>query len=674
MLDVTTKPVSLYGRSTRRFLPAACAGLLVLAAGGCRETDSGIALRERTDVAPAKGAPHASLVSPYGICEGVARLWMPRDLAERELALLEKGGIGWVRCDFDWGEIQPKREEWRFAHIDDAVQRAEDHHVQILPILDYSAPWATPAWKHMEDWLVYVRTTVARYRGRIRFWEVWNEANLDVQGRNMPDPKVYAAFLCATYREIKAVDPEASVLVGGLSQIPLDYLEGFYQAGGKNGYDIMNVHPYRDASPEGGALYDDLRRLTAVMQRHGDGGKPVWITEIGYATPRVQNLSAGVLQAGMRVFRPAGTRWHAAVLSDNACPDCPDLADADYRQLVGEGCDFRRIGVSEIATLKRSDCDLLVMHPSEAFPAGAFDAMNAFVEAGGVIFLWSGVPLYYELVKTNGVWRRNSAQGGKATAGYRKRLRIGWEASWTRAGVPRQARNLSVGAQFSDLITIDPADKTLQASSFLTPGGLEQGDVFIPLVTASNGVYQGAVAAVYKRATGGGVIVSMFHPFAVDELMQARYLARTALVAFQAGVEKFFWYNFRAPERDAFDRERHYGIVHRDLSPKPGWHAYTNLVQLRPAGSVTVGGEWCFNGVYRVAWRRPDGLMGWALWTRQNEGQAVIRVTGMVRTCVDALGRDSAAALVPSTNGSFRVNLANAPLYLIGPFDITVSN
>ena len=55
------------------------------------------------------------------------------------------------------------------------------------------------------------------------------------------------------------------------------------------------------------------------------------------------------------------------------------------------------------------------------------DAIEAFVRKGGVLVLWSGVPLYYRMVrKPDGAWDR---QGAGET--FRQRLHIGWEAWWT---------------------------------------------------------------------------------------------------------------------------------------------------------------------------------------------------------------------------------------------------
>ena len=64
----------------------------------------------------------------------------------------------------------------------------------------------------LEPWLAYVRAGVARYKGRIHTWEVWNEPNI---GFWLSSNEDYVRLLKATYTAIKSVDPTARVTMGG---------------------------------------------------------------------------------------------------------------------------------------------------------------------------------------------------------------------------------------------------------------------------------------------------------------------------------------------------------------------------------------------------------------------------------------------------------------------------
>ena len=115
--------------------------------------------------------------SPYGVCAHVSRMPEWKNAAE-EFAVVKSGGLEWVRTDFDWKYIQSKPEEWDYSRLDQLVRTAKEKNVNILPILGYDVKWARPVDKHLDLWREYVRRTVSRYAKEIRYWEVWNEANL----------------------------------------------------------------------------------------------------------------------------------------------------------------------------------------------------------------------------------------------------------------------------------------------------------------------------------------------------------------------------------------------------------------------------------------------------------------------------------------------------------------
>ena len=52
----------------------------------------------------------------------------------------------------------------------------------------------------LDAWREYVRTVADRYRGRIRYWEVWNEP--DLGGFNQMSLEEYVQLQKATYEEL----------------------------------------------------------------------------------------------------------------------------------------------------------------------------------------------------------------------------------------------------------------------------------------------------------------------------------------------------------------------------------------------------------------------------------------------------------------------------------------
>lgn len=119
-----------------------------------------------------------------------------------------------------------------------------------------------------------------------------------------------------------------------------------------------------------------------------------------------------------------------------------------------------------------------------------------------------------------------------------------------------------------------------------------------------------------------------------DEDIQAKRLPRTFLISFACGIEKVFWYKTRAAERtDHF--EDHFGIWHKDYTPKPAFYSYKTLIQMCPSGStrpqITKKGN-----VYMAVWKQPQGKYVTALWT--SKGTETVNAKSYVGDIYDIKG------------------------------------
>lgn len=602
-------------------------------------------------------------LSPYGICAHVSR-YGDHELAEREFEFMRQAGIGWARTDFDWTTVQPRQDVWDFSMIDATVDEAEQAGIEILPILAYDVAWARPAYKHLDAWLEYVRKTVGRYKDRLRAWEVWNEPDLEQFWKDTPDPANYTILLKATYEEIKKIDPELTVVLGGLSGIPYEYIEGIYKAQGAAYFDVMAVHPYRyPETPEARSLADDLSQLRELMARYGDADKPVWITEIGWPTHLGQSETLeSIVRSGLNAVNPDKRQWTLAVLDDPAYAVQWNLSDTQFEAMLPGTGKVVRIRLEQLKELSPEKYDAVIWPPEEGFAVESFDAVETFVKNGGTVIFTQGVPLYYTAKQDeSGRWIRTDAGQD-----YRKRLHIGWEAWWTKQGVPKKVEKLeAVGLNLPG---------TPSAERFLTDTQLKSGDRFIPLLQAAEGDYRGAAAAVFDLDSDlkGAVIVStLFWDFrGIPEDRQAAILPRTYLIALQSGVEKVFWYNLRARENDPYYNEDHFGIIHSDLEPKPAYLAFETLNDARPAGSVSLENDWRKGMLYYPGWKRPDGKTAFALWTTGPAKTFTFAAEGSTVKAFNHLGK---SVNVHMQNGAIEIPLSAEPAYIIGPEKLEVT-
>ena len=89
-----------------------------------------------------------------------------------------------------------------------------------------------------------------------------------------------------TYKAIKEVQPDAIVLGPCPFTFKWDFLEKFFELGGGKWIDQVVTHTY-DSRPPDVNFPSNLRKLRALLKRHGLGDRDVYITEMGYSTPRV---------------------------------------------------------------------------------------------------------------------------------------------------------------------------------------------------------------------------------------------------------------------------------------------------------------------------------------------------------------------------------------------------
>ena len=125
-------------------------------------------------------------------------------------------------------------------------------------------------------------------------------------------------------------------------------------------------------------------------------------------------------------------------------------------------------------------------------------------------------------------------------------------------------------------------------------------------------------------------------PGYADEEIQAKRLPRVFLISFASGIEKVFWYKSRAAERsDQF--EEHFGLWHKDYTPKPAFYAYKTLTRMCPSKSTRPQIQRKGN-VYIATWKQPNGKKVSAIWTSRSIEK--IGVANVPQKIFDYLGNE----------------------------------
>jgi polysaccharide biosynthesis protein PslG len=255
-------------------------------------------------------------------------LWSDVDDAEmdRQLDLVQQSGAAMARVDVGWASLQEKGpDDWEAYHLrrlDRLVDGAQARGIQLLLIFMNSPCWASSApdslkqgctgswWSRgvsqyapsdPQDYARALAHVVARYKGRVAGWELWNEPNSSDYFKTSGDAATaYANLVKAAYPAAKAADPDTTIVAGALSQSDYRFTQQLYDQGIKGSFDAYSVHPYSDdVSPLDPRSSTDPRysfvrgveKIHDTMLANGDS-RPVWLTESGWSTSIVRNSSA----------------------------------------------------------------------------------------------------------------------------------------------------------------------------------------------------------------------------------------------------------------------------------------------------------------------------------------------------------------------------------------------
>lgn len=258
---------------------------------------------------------------PYGVNGHLA--------SNEALDLARAAGIGWVRMDMNWLQVETSKGVYDWSETDRFIDHATALGLNVFVTIAYTPSWAVgvpcndadpnPAnWclnaqpANVTDWSDFVAAAVTRYQDRVKHFGMWNEPNLEqfykgqrsewVDGILVPG----SAAVHAACSDCFVLGPE----LANLRSAHWDADEGqcafgecafngwnhslaqiLMAAGGS--IDIVTHHKYDDPAT---SLWDEatdgefvagfqiLNGIKELTDQYTPG-KPVWLTETGWETP-----------------------------------------------------------------------------------------------------------------------------------------------------------------------------------------------------------------------------------------------------------------------------------------------------------------------------------------------------------------------------------------------------
>lgn len=274
-------------------------------------------------VSAAPAAQQAVEPSLFGLNLYITGRERTDDEAKTLVRMAQDIGVEWTREEISWASWGPNPDN---SFYDKRLRMVTDAGFRVIGMLlttpdklrDKSCREHAKRVNEPDYWCAptdpaaygkWVQQVVERYDAdgiddapgspRVDAWEIWNEPDIDGTWLPKADPVAYAALLRAGYDAVKAADPSALVLNGGVMTFDSignnRFMDQVVAIAGWDSFDVLSLHPWLiDYAPDDPHLnnprekYDvtipgRLEMAKRWVEAHG-GGKQIWLTEVGWST------------------------------------------------------------------------------------------------------------------------------------------------------------------------------------------------------------------------------------------------------------------------------------------------------------------------------------------------------------------------------------------------------
>lgn len=289
-----------------------------------------------------------------------------------------QAGIRWIRTSINWAAIQPSPAPvYNWSATDQMITALTQQGFSLIITLVGNPAWAAQYPEgpvtNIADLIYFMNALVERYDGDgyndapgspvVRYWEFYNEPDNTDLGHCTDGSlgcfgyhgDLYAQELIAVYPTIKAADPQAQLVFGGLALdnfVPPpgifdpNFLDEVLSNCTGTCFDIMNFHwyPYYRFVPQGGRWEpygrDIIGKATYVRDKLASYGftRPVINTEANWpsagwwASPELQARYVAKLYARSMAADLSTVIWYK--LTDEGDPSLPGLLANDDPDLL----------------------------------------------------------------------------------------------------------------------------------------------------------------------------------------------------------------------------------------------------------------------------------------------------------------------------------------------------
>lgn len=189
-------------------------------------------------------------------------------------------GVKKVRLQSGWQRTEKEKGVYDFAWLDTIVGNFLKRGIEPWICLCYGnslyndmakkvfgAVGCAPIFsvEEKQAWINYVKATVKRYKGKVNYFEVWNEPDGDWCWKHGANAAELGSFTLDTAKAIKEANPDAKTIGGVVCQRRLDFLNTAFKTGMGEYLDFISFHEY---THDERSVYEKVESYRALAKHY----------------------------------------------------------------------------------------------------------------------------------------------------------------------------------------------------------------------------------------------------------------------------------------------------------------------------------------------------------------------------------------------------------------------
>lgn len=222
------------------------------------------------------------------------------------LEMINNYGFNSFRDDYLWDMVEKKNGDYqpvgKLNRVESALSESKQRYgMNPIAVLAYGNDLYDKSGYPSNDAAItayanYAYWTAKRFKGKVKYYEIWNEWNVGTGTHNKspapPPADVYFKLIKQASIAIKRADPQAIVIAGSFNPLVKDgmqWSDSLLDLGMLNYVDGISIHPYsyKSSNPSLTTPDGNLKKIDeyqAELNKKLGKEIPIYITEIGVPT------------------------------------------------------------------------------------------------------------------------------------------------------------------------------------------------------------------------------------------------------------------------------------------------------------------------------------------------------------------------------------------------------